>query len=168
MDDLRTMLDIVNNISDIHKRNSAKNAKDHQLCANYGRLTQWITIGVPIVYLTSAILYNLPAFLNILTQGIIRPSLGIYLPAANQYDNIDMSVLLLVNLVAQCLGFAIFAATDPFILINFSTITMFSTIIQRDISDFNNKLKDKKTVNDFKLIKQQMIEIMKLQLKYNE
>jgi hypothetical protein len=116
----------------------------------------------------SAILYTLPTFLSIFTQGIIRPSIGIYLPGANEHDNIDMSVLLLINITGQYLSYAIICATDSFILINFSTIPMFSTIIQREINDFNNKLKDKKTVNDLKLIKQQMIEIMKMQLKYNE
>jgi hypothetical protein len=79
-----------------------------------------------------------------------------------------MSVLLLINIMLSIYGLAVMFPSDIFIYINFSTIPMFSTIIQLQIDDFKNTLKDKKQINYSELIKRQLVEIIEMQLKYNE
>lgn len=92
----------------------------------------------------------------------------IYLPGTNQLDATDMIVLLIVNVIFAVIGMTILFAADTFIFINFTTIPMFSTIVQRQIDDFKNDLQDKKNTGDVKQIKKQLIEIIQMQSKYNE
>lgn len=162
------MVDVINNISEIHRKNSAKNARDFDLCNRYAKLAEWIVVGFPIVYYTLALAYQLPAFLDILTKGKVRPSMNLYLPGVNELDTIDMIVLSLTNFMLAMFGVTILFASEIFIYINFSTIPMFSMIIQRSIDDFQNELRAKRKPRDLKLIKKQLIEIIEMQLKYNE
>lgn len=167
MDDLCSMIGIAKHIVEIHKKNSAKKAKNYKLCEEYGNLSYLITIGLPTFYGILIIFYQLPAFIDIFTKGKIRPSASIYLPDVNEADTIDMSVLFLINFVYFTFVANIFLATDAFICIIFLTIPMFSTIIQRQINDTTIYLKDKKKANDSMLIKKQLIDIITTQLEFN-
>lgn len=166
-DDLRAMVDVTNTIAQIHKKNSDKNARDHELCGKYANLCRLLTIGIPLSYSIVAIGYQLSAFIDIFTKGIVRPSLGIYLPDANQFDVIDMAVLLLTNIIFVATNATILAAADTFACINFLAVPMLSTIVQRQIMDFRNDLTDKKTPNNPKCVKAEIITIIKMQMDYN-
>lgn len=163
------MLGVAKSISEIHKKNAAENARDHKLCENYANFTKFIAIAIPISYHSLTAIYQLPAFLSIFLSGTICPSMHIYLPGANQLDTTDMIVLLIINVIFAIIGMTILFASDTFIFINFTTIPMFSTIVQRQIDDFKKELmKVKRNTGDVKLIKKQLIEIIQMQLKYNE
>lgn len=162
------MIDVLRNISEMHQKNSAKNARNYDLCRRYGKISQLIATGIPIFYLSIIIVYQLPACFDILTKGIIRPSMNIYLPDIDEFDTIDMSLLFVINVAFVTYTIIIPIASDIFIYINFSTVPLFSTIIQRQINDFKNELRDKKTANNLKLIQKQLIEIIKAQKTYNE
>lgn len=167
MEDLRTMVDVVKNMSKIHQQTAANSARDYQLCRKYANLSQLITIGFPLLYISSAMVYESPAYFDMFTRGIIRPSVNIYLPGVNESDAIDMSVLLVVNVVAHYMVLLIICGTDPFIYIIFATIPMYSTIVQRQINDLKTELDDKQKASDIKLLKQQLIEIIEMQVNYN-
>jgi hypothetical protein len=166
MNDLRMMVEVVNNTSDIHKKNSAKTARDHQLCAKYGNLAQLITIGIPMLYCVTVAITNLTLYFGIFTQGITQPTSIIYFPGVDTLNKIHMIVLFIFNIAYQYIFLAIVCVAESFIYMNFSTIPMFSTIIQRQIGDLSNNLKDKNNSKNLKLIKQQMIEVIEMQLKY--
>lgn len=162
------MIDTVNNIAEIHKKNSAKMSKDYDLCQKYASLSQWIIIGIFILYLSFVIIYQLPAFFDIFTKGIVQPSLTIYLPGVDELNILDMTALLFINFVFAIFGMTILLATDTFILINFTTIPMLSAIIQRQINECASDLNNKRKLKNSKEIKRQLVEIISMQLKYDE
>lgn len=166
--DLRAMIDVANKISVIHKKNALKTTRDHKLCEKYANLSQLIAIGIPIWYYTLTIGFQLPTVYDIISKGIIRPSMHIYLPGANESNMMDMSVLCLLNFISVIFGMIAITASDTFVCINFATIPMYSAINQRQIKDFKNQLKNKKIAGDSKGIKKQLIGIMQMQLKYNK
>lgn len=168
MNDQRSMIDVINYISKIHKKNAAKTARDYDLCMKYANISQLLSVGIGIAYYIIAFIYQLPTVFDYIEKGTIRPSLHIYLPGVNEFDTIDMIALLLTNLILAMLGIMVLFASDTFIAINFSTIPMFSTIIRRDIDELENKLKAKKQNNSPELVKEQLVAIIKLHMKYNE
>lgn len=161
------MVDVTKYIAEIHEKNGTKTARDFDLCAKYAKLSQWIVIGIPLSCHITGIVYQSPAFIAIFTKGIIRPSVHIYFPGANELHKIDMSVLLLFNVIFDMFAIAVVTASDAFIGINVSTVPMVSTIVQRQIGDLRNVLNPKQNINS-ELIKQQLIEIITMQLNYNE
>lgn len=168
MEDLRAMVSVVKYIAELHKKNSRSNARDFKLCSRYANLSQLIAVGFQVMYYSVVVIYQLPAFFGVLTKGTIRPSLHVYLPGVNEFDAIDMSVLLLINVVYSIHNQTIHFASDPFIGINFTTVPMFSTIIQREINELMLRLKDRKARSDFKPNKEQLIDIIEMQIKFNE
>lgn len=168
MDDLRPLVMIANSVSDIHKKNAAESARDYKLCAKYADLSRYIAISIPASYSIVTIIYQFPTFMDIFTKGIIRPSASIYLPGVNECDTIDMTALLLVNVMLVTLGIVIYLASETFIYINFVAIPMLSAIVQRQINDFKHELEGKKKAVDFKRTKKQLIEIIEMQLEYNK
>lgn len=105
------MLDVLDHISEIHKNNSAKSARDYKLCAKYANLSQLIAI------LVLGTIHQSPAFFNIFAKGTILPSCNIYLPGVNEFDMIDLSVILLVNVVASMLFLTLSTAAEPFVFL---------------------------------------------------
>lgn len=168
MDDVRAMIDVVNSISTIYKKNSTETARDKKLCEHYVKLSELIAIAYPIFLSMAAIVYQLPVFLNIFANGMIRPSLSVYLPDVNPFDTIDMRVLLLVNVMFMVINMLVVMAIETFFDITLLTIPMCSTIIQRQINDFENDLKDKKALKNVALVKGRFVEIIMMQLNYNE
>lgn len=160
MDDLRSMVEILSNFSEIYKINASKNARHFKLCTKYATISQWISIGTPIIYSVAAISYQLPALVDILINILILPDI-------NELDVIDLSVLLLINITLINVGVIILSAYDPFVYLIFSTIPMYSTIIQREINDLTDELKVEKTDNNSLQIKKQLIKIINMQLEYN-
>lgn len=168
MVDFRSMVPVANSISPIHKKNSTESDRDYTLCEKYANISRSITIGIPVSYIFLATLFQLPTIIDIFTKDIIRPSASIHLPGVNESDTIQMIALLLINVMAIALVLIIFYASETFTYIIFLTIPMLSTIIQRQINDFKNELKCKKKAGNFPLIKKQLIEIIEIQLEYNE
>lgn len=155
------MLGVIKNISEFHKKNVAEPAMDYQLCQNYTHLAQLITIGTPIAYYGLANIYQLPAFCDIFRNGIV-------VVGVDESDVIDMSVLLLINIVYAASASNVEIATDTFIYISFSTNSMFSTIVQRQINDFGNELKENRKTADLRLMKKSLVEIIELQKNFYE
>lgn len=162
------MIAVSNNIAEMHAKNSGRNARDYELCARYAKISQLITIGVPIMYAVIIIGFQSPAFLAILTEGKISPSMHIYLPGFNQVDRLQMSILLLINFTFSAYCLVAIISVDVFTGIHFATIPMFSTIIQRQINDYKTELEEMKKSKNLTLMKRKLVEIMEMQLKYNE
>lgn len=164
------MIDVLNNIAEIHKNNSKPSARDYELCERNANLCKLLVIGISIGLGATAFVFQLPAFLDYLTKGIIRPSYNIYLPGFDKTDARDMSVLMLINIAISLFEILIISSSDTFVAINFSSIPLFSSIIQQQINEFKFESKDKgkqSGINSIS-IKEQLIKIILMQIKYNE
>lgn len=167
LDDLRSMIGVIGAVTEIHKKNPGKTARDYDLCNKYTNLCRLVVIGFPIMYSILLLSFQMPAFFEMLTKGKIRPSIHIYLPDVNEFSVPDMTVLLLINIVLSAFETLVVIAWDTFIFINITSIPLFSTITQRQVNDLEDELRDRKKAGDLKRIKKQLIEIIEMQKKYN-
>lgn len=167
-DDLRCMFDVISHIADIHKKNSKPDARDYKLCQTNATLCKFFVLSIPWVYGIACHIFQFPALLDYLTNGILRPSLGIYFPGVDKCNTIHMSALMLFNVSAGIIGVFQLIPSDTFIAINVSTIPLLSKIVRRQISELQCELNDNKKGGNPVRIKKQLIEIILMQERYNE
>lgn len=162
------MVAVSKNSAEIHRKNSGKSARDYELCARYANFIQLMVVGIPAVYWFVVTGYQATAFIGILTKGEISPPMHFYLPGFNESDRVQMSILLLINVILGYYGATLVAAADLFTGINVASVPMFSTIIQREINDYKTELQENKKNRNLMAIKRRLVEIMEMHMKYNE
>lgn len=164
--DLRPLVDILNHLADIYKKNSKKSDRDYDECRKYAEISHDIVIGIPTGFALMVAVYQGIAIVNGWMLGDLKASANIYFPFLDQCGSFGLILTILFNIVCTYVCGLTLLPYEITTYLVFANITLISTVIERDLGDLKAALENPRTTRYE--IKQKLLAIIRSYCEYNE
>lgn len=170
MQAMRPMVDILEFMQTIYADNSEPNRTHYKACTKYANVSRFILnaeIGTFILMAIGTVTQSIYEYVQTMDM---RPVMDVYFVGMDQADGIDPNIWYLVriyNLLMVPFTLIVIIPMDALIYLTFVQFLLFSTLIERNINDFEERMQRASSKLD-PAIKYELKLIIMLNAQYNE
>lgn len=164
--DLEHLANITQFVSNVYQINSKPSTKIYNLCKNNSRICQLILTVILMGYCVLMTCYVVPSYTKIILTGNYTPTFNLYIPYFDHKIVLSALVVEMYNFMCEIVAILSVVPFDGLAYVVLASLTMISTIITEDLSEFERFLKEQHATE--REANQRMIKIILMHREYDK